>query len=116
VDVGVGVTMNSGAPYTEMLGQDIFNNGRGRARPAGVPRNSLEGQGFAQLDLRLSRELKFAAGTPQERGVVVALDAFNVTNRVNYANYIGTVGSPFFGEPVAARAARQLQLSAKFSF
>ena len=116
VDVGVGVTMNSAAPYTETLGQDVYNNGRGRARPAGVPRNSLEGQGFAQLDLRLSRELKFGLGTPQERKIAIALDAFNVTNSVNYANYIGTVGSPFFGQPVAARAPRQLQLSARLSF
>ena len=81
-----------------------------------MPRNSLEGQGFAQLDLRLSRDLKFAAGTPQERSIALALDAFNVTNSVNYANYIGTVSSPFFGQPVAARAPRQLQLSARLSF
>jgi len=116
VDVGVGVTMNSAAPYTETLGQDVYNNGRGRARPAGVSRNSLEGQGFAQLDLRLSRDLKINAGTPQERSVAIALDAFNVTNSVNYANYIGTMSSPFFGQPVAARAPRQLQLSARLSF
>jgi Carboxypeptidase regulatory-like domain/TonB dependent receptor len=116
VDVGVGVTMNSAGPYTETLGQDVYNNGRGRARPAGVPRNSLEGQGFAQLDLRLSRELKLSGGTPQERSIALALDAFNVTNSVNYANYIGTLSSPFFGQPVAARAPRQLQLSARLSF
>jgi hypothetical protein len=116
VDVGVGVTMNSAAPYTETLGQDVYNNGRGRARPAGVPRNSLEGQGFAQLDVRLSRTLKFDAGTPQERSIAIALDAFNVTNSVNYASYIGTVGSPFFGQPVSARSPRQLQLSVRFSF
>ncbi len=116
VDVGVGVTMNSAAPYTETLGQDVYNNGRGRARPAGVPRNSLEGQSFAQLDLRLSRDLKINAGTPQERSVAIALDAFNVTNSVNYANYIGTMSSPFFGQPVAARAPRQVQLSARLSF
>jgi hypothetical protein len=29
----------------------------------------------------------------------VAVDAFNVTNRVNYATFVGTIGSPlFFGE------------------
>jgi hypothetical protein len=30
---------------------DVYNNARGRARPAGVPRNSLEGAGYAALDL-----------------------------------------------------------------
>jgi hypothetical protein len=116
VTVGVGLTMNSGAPYTETLGQDVYNNGRGRARPAGVARNSLEGQGFAQLDVRVSREVKFGAKTAEERSLAISLDAFNVTNRVNYANYVGTLGSLFFGQPVAARAPRQLQLSARVSF
>src|SRR5205807_3719780 len=52
VDLGVGLTMNSGAPYNETLGGDVYNNGRGRARPAGVPRNSREAAGYASLDLR----------------------------------------------------------------
>src|SRR5262249_9574448 len=38
-ELGVGLTMNSGSPYSELLGQDIYNNGRGRARPVNVPRN-----------------------------------------------------------------------------
>ena len=43
--------------------------------------------------------------------MTVALDAFNVLNRVNYVNYVGTLSSPLFGQPVTARAPRQLQLS-----
>ena len=35
-DFGIGVTMNSGGPYTETLGEDVDNNGRGRARPIGA--------------------------------------------------------------------------------
>ena len=38
--------MNTGGPYNETLGVDLFNNGRGRARPPGVPRNSLETTGI----------------------------------------------------------------------
>src|SRR5262249_25640109 len=89
-DIGVGLTMNSNAPYTEVLGDDIYNNGRGRARPAGVPRNSLEGAGFASLDLRVARELKFGGGK-DERAISLGVDAFNVFNHVNYATYVGTV-------------------------
>ena len=55
VDLGVGLTLTSAGPYTETLGADVYNNGRGRARPVGVARNSLEAAGFAQLDLRLSQ-------------------------------------------------------------
>jgi hypothetical protein len=115
-DVGVGLSLQSGQPYTVTLGQDLFNNGRGTARPSGVSRNSLESAGYADLDLRLSHDIAFAKGTPQARTLTVAIDAFNVLNRVNFATYVGTLNSPFFGQPVTARAPRQLQFSARIKF
>jgi len=114
-DLGIGLTVNSGGPYNETLGLDLFNNGRGRARPAGVPRNSLETTGFASLDLRASRDVKLSAGKGA-RAVTFGLDAFNVMNHVNYGPFVGTLSSPFFGQPVSARAARQLQFSARMKF
>jgi hypothetical protein len=115
-DVGLGVTMSSGAPYTETLGLDLFNSGRGSARPAGVPRNSLQGSGSANVDLRLSRDVTFGKGTPKARTMTLALDLFNALNRVNFINYVGTVSSPLFGKPLGASAPRQLQLSARIKF
>ncbi len=115
IDLGVGLTLNSGSPYSETLGQDIYNNGRGRARPAGVVRNSLEGDGFAALDLRASRELKVGAGK-DARAITAGLDAFNVLNHVNYGGYVGTIGSPLFGRPVVAQPGRQLQISVRMKF
>jgi hypothetical protein len=115
VDLGVGLTMNSGGPYTETLGGDIYNNGRGRARPAGVGRNTLEGDGLATIDLRASRDVKFGNGK-DARSVTFGLDAFNLLNRVNYGTYVGTLNSPLFGLPVSARAPRQLQFSARLKF
>jgi outer membrane receptor protein involved in Fe transport len=115
-DIGVGLTMNSAGPYTELLGQDIYNNGRGRARPVGVTRNTLEGAGFASLDLRVSREVKLAKSKPDQRSLTVGLDAFNLTNRVNYGTFVGTIGSPLFLQPIGARAPRQVQFSARFKF
>jgi carboxypeptidase family protein/TonB-dependent receptor-like protein len=116
LDLGAAVTLQSGAPYSETLGADIFNNGRGSARPGGVPRNSLEGAGYADMDLRASRDVTFAKGTPQARTVTLGLDAFNIVNRVNHASYVGTLTSPLFGQPVTARAPRQLQVSARIKF
>ena len=115
VDLGVGLTLTSAGPYTETLGADVYNNGRGRARPVGVARNSLEAAGSAQLDLRFSRTVKMGGGTDGS-AVTLALDAFNVLNCVNYGNFVGTQGSPLFGQPVSARAPRQLQLSARVRF
>src|SRR5262249_19061913 len=108
-------TMNSAGPYTELLGQDVYNNGRGRARPAGVARNTLEGSGFASVDLRVSRELKIG-GANDERAITLGLDAFNLLNHVNYGTYLGPLASPLFGQPVTARPPRQLQLSARIKF
>jgi hypothetical protein len=114
-DLGIGLSMNTGGPYNETLGLDLYKNGRGRARPPGVPRNSLETTGFASLDLRASRNLKLGAGK-DAREITFGLDAFNVLNRVNYGSFVGTLSSPFFGRPVSARGARQLQFSARMKF
>jgi hypothetical protein len=42
--------------------------------------------------------------------------AFNVLNRINYVNFVGTLGSPLFGQPVGARPARRMQVSARVKF
>jgi len=115
-EFGVAFTTMSAAPYNETLGLDLYNNGRGRARPAGVPRNSLEGDSSTTLDLRVSRDIKLAAGGKDARALTLGFDAFNVLNQVNYATYVGTVSSPLFGRPVSARSARQLQFSARIKF
>ena len=114
-DLGVGLTVQSGPPYSETLGTDPFNNGRGGARPAGVSRNSLQGAASADLDLRASRDFPLGAA-PSQRTLTVSLDAFNALNRVNYVRYVGTVSSPLFAQPVSASAPRALQLSARLEF
>lgn len=116
VDVGVGLTMNSAAPYTQTVGGDIYNNGRGRARPDGIPRNSLEAAGYASLDLRAARDIHLGGGPKGARVATLAIDAFNLFNRVNDTTFVGTVGSPLFGQPVAASSPRQLQASVRLKF
>ena len=113
-DIGVGATVSSGAPYTATLGTDLFNNGRGNARPAGVGRNTLQSAGSASIDARLSREIKFR--NSKSKSMTIALDVFNALNRVNFGSYQGTVTSPFFGRPIGASSPRQLQLSARLTY
>ncbi len=115
-DVGVGLTLTSAGPYTVLLGQDIYNNGRGGARPAGVARNGLEGAGFASLDVRISRDLTFAKEKPDPPTLTIGIDGFNLTNRVNYGSFVGTIGSPLYRQAVSARSPRQLQLFARVNF
>jgi hypothetical protein len=40
----------------------------------------------------------------------------NLLNHVNYSQYSGTLGTPFFGLPNGAAAARQMEFNVRFSF
>lgn len=115
LDLGVGLNVSSGLPYTETTGLDEYHTGYANARPPGVPRNSLEGGGDTELDLRWSHNFLV---THRKEGpqFTIALDAFNAINHVNYTSYVGELNSPFFGQPVAAKPPRRLQLSGRFQF
>jgi outer membrane receptor protein involved in Fe transport len=117
-NLGVSLSLYSGLPYTLTTGLDEFHTGTANARPAGVPRNSLQGPGYADLDLRWSRDFFLVKGKKKDEGVkaTLALDAFNVLNRVNYASFVGNLNSPFFGRAVAAQPPRRLQLSFRVKF
>jgi hypothetical protein len=116
-NLGIGLSVNSGAPYSMTTGRDDYNDGQASARPAGIPRNSLQGPGYAALDLRCSRDF-FLSPSKKDKGpaATVALDAFNALNNVNYAGFVGNLSSPFFGQAVAALPARRLQLSLRLKF
>ena len=117
VNVGVGVALNSGSPYTITTGADPYRTGMSNARPAGIARNTLEGPGYAGVDLRIGRDF-YLNGAKKDKGPVatVAFDAFNVLNHVNYAGYVGNLSSPFFGQAVSALPTRRLQVTARFKF
>jgi hypothetical protein len=117
MSLGVGVTLNTGAPYSMTTGTDPCHTGMANARPAGVPRNSLQGPGYADLDVRWSRDF-YLSKPKKDKGATTtfALDAFNVLNHVNYSGYVGNVSSPFFGRAVSAQPTRRLQATIRFKF
>jgi hypothetical protein len=116
-NLGTALTLNTGAPYTITTGRDDNLDSMTLERPPGVGRNTLEGPGFAQLDLRWSREFPLTKQKKDEGPkLTVGMNALNVTNRVNFAGYVGNLSSPFFGQAVAARPARRLQLTFQFAF
>ena len=116
-DFGTSVSLLTGRPYSLLTGHDDFHTGQTNARPAGVARNTLEGPGYAQIDLRWSHAFTIGSGTDEDApGWSIGVDAFNAVNHVNYAGYVGTQTSPFFGTAIAARPPRRLQLSVGFHF
>ena len=117
MSLGAGVTLNSRGAYTMTTGTDPYHTGMANARPAGVPRNSLEGPGYADVDLRFARDFYWNKAKKDKGAVAtLAFDAFNVLNHVNYAGYVGNELSPFFGQAVAALPTRRLQVTARFKF
>jgi hypothetical protein len=96
-----------------------------------LPRNFLRGPNFWQLDLNLSKDVRFS----DAQGLQFRVELFNVTNRLNYENPVavlpaGTIGQPFtdavagtFGyrlgplnRTVGLGTARQTQVSVRFLF
>lgn len=115
--LGMAVALYSGQPYTLTSGRDDNHDGLANDRPAGVRRNSLDGPGYADLDLRLSRDF-FLVRTRKDKGptATIGIDAFDILNSVNYVSFVGNQSSPFFGKPVAALPTRRLQVSFRFRF
>ena len=115
--LGVSLSLYSGQPYSLTTGRDDNRDGLANDRPAGARRNSLQGPGYADLDLRWSRDF-FLAPTKKDKGPTVTLgfDAFNVLNSVNYVSYVGNLSSPFFGQAIAAQPPRRLQVGFRFRF
>src|SRR5215831_8057012 len=116
-NLGIALQAESGRPYSLTTGRDDNRDGFAFDRPAGARRNGLEGPGYVGLDLRLSKDFVLDTSKKEKSPKITAgLDAFNVTNRVNYSGYIGNLSSPFFGRAIASRPARRLQLSMRFAF
>jgi hypothetical protein len=125
VRIGTVVSLLSGAPYDITTGSDDNGDSVGNDRPAGVTRNTGQGPGFAQVDLRITKVFRMwrpPSADPESRkreyreNFELNVDVFNALNRTNYASYVGVLTSPYFGRANAASRARTLQASLRYRF
>jgi len=121
--LGLMLVANSGAPFNITTGSDDNGDGVANDRPPGVTRNTGQGPGFVQTDLRISKVFTFFKGPLNEDGDVSAFrkmelsfDAFNLFNHTNLTSIIGQVSSPRFGQATTALPARTIQMSIRFNF
>jgi len=115
--LGLIGSLASGLPYNITTGRDNNGDTIVNDRPAGITRNTGKGPGLASTDLRLSRRYLLNPGKESKSPYVeIRIDAFNVFNRLNATNYIGTITSPLYGGANSALPGRQLQFSTKISF
>jgi carboxypeptidase family protein len=119
--LGTFVTLGSGEPYNITTGRDDNGDSVANDRPAGVTRNTGDGPGLAQVDLRVTKlfrapRLVDRRRDPTSNNLEFSADFFNLFNRVNFENFIGVQSSPFFGRANGARQARTIQLSTRYKF
>jgi len=114
---GVSLSLLSGIPFNVTTGRDENRDGQAFDRPPGVTRNTGQGPGMATVDLRWHRDWRLSPSRKDKSPLLtIAVDAFNVGNRVNYQNYIGALTSPFFGRAVGSHPARRLQAGLRLQF
>ena len=75
-------------------------------------RNSLEGPGFANVNLALVKHLDLS----DTARLQLRIEAFNLFNRTNFGLPDGFLGSPTFGQILRAGEPRRLQLGARLLF
>ncbi len=118
IDVLVGgiVTASSAPPYNVTTGRDDNGNRTTNDRPVVngvmIPPYSERGSNYFNIDLRVSKVLRFG----QHRRLEVLWEMFNVTNRVNYGGYVGNQRSTNFGKPSYALPPFQAQFGIRLDF
>ena len=113
---GTALSTYSGKPVNVTTGNDNNHDGMANDRPVGVPRNTLHGPTYINMDLNLAHDIRLM--TSKEGGPIatISVNSFNVLNHPNDVTYIGVVGSPFFGHAVTTLPARRMQLNLEVKF
>ncbi|MGH9661237.1 MAG: hypothetical protein ACRD96_22000, partial [Bryobacteraceae bacterium] len=122
--VSLITVVQSGRPFSATVNNDPNNNSTTATdRPPFVGRNTIEGPGFATVDMRVSRDIPLR----ERLRLRIIVEAFNLTNRANFSNFnrgqytfnaATRVFAPTTNFLVRTGSAdpRILQLAAKISF
>jgi hypothetical protein len=105
---GVGA-FHSNRPYTITWGDDRNGTTQNDARPGG--RNTERTDAYRDLDLAIGKRFTWRATTIEGR-----VESFNLFDAINYDQYVGSLQSPLFAQPISAFPSRRVQLAAVVRF
>lgn len=95
------VSYNSGHPFNLLAGADVNGDRHStNDRPIGAGRNTGMGPNYVTLDMRLGRSFRVS----EKATLQFLAEAFNLTNRTNFARVNNVVG-PNFALPLSAGGA-----------
>ncbi len=115
--LGVGFYNYTPGPYSETTGADTYLSGLTNARPAGVPRNSLQDDGYQDFQVRMGYTFKLQPHLKDDSPTLAfSASSFNTLNRANYEGFVGVISSPLFMQPTSADPPRRVQLGANYNF
>ncbi len=112
--VGLALLYASARPYNAVTGTDDNGDGiRFNDRRPGEGRNARRSTDFSRIDLGVTKWVTL--GRTQ---LGVALNIYNLFNRTNYdaKSVVGLLGSPVFGQALAAHPKRQVEIGLRFRF
>ena len=113
---GTALSLYSGPPVDITTGSDDNHDSFPIDRPVGVPRNSMHGPSYINLDLNLAHDFLLTREGKDGPTATLSVNSFNVLNHENDVTYIGVVSSPFFGHAIAAQPPRRMQLELHLKF
>ncbi len=116
-NLAAGIFANTGSPWTELTGTDLYGDGLFNTRPAGVARNSRVGPGSVDLDLRWRHDFAITKNKADDAPHLgFSVGAFNALNHVNGGGINPVITSPTYGKFTSAGAPRRIQLSMRYQF
>lgn len=117
LNFGLGFYAYSAAPYTITTGTDVYKTGLTNARPAGIPRNSVNGGDFQDLQARLNYTRKLRPRLKDASPTMAFnVSTFNTLNRTNYEDFVGVQTSAKFRQPTSAANPRRFQFGITYNF
>mgnify|MGYP000887921434 CR=1 FL=1 len=119
--IAPSAVVGSGFPINPLAGRDLNGDGVNNDRPLFLGRNSIEGPGFHEVNLRLSRTFNLYGERWMLEVIGEAENLFNSTNpSCGVSSCTGAVQNvytaPDFGRYTSALHSRQIQLGGRIRF
>ncbi len=116
-NVAIGLFFNTGKPWSIRTGEDNYGTNLFNARPDGVARNTEDGPGLADVDVRWGYDFKLRPREAEKSPTLgFSASSFNVLNHVNGSFVDNVEGSQDFAQITSAYPPRRMQLAMRFIF